>query len=59
MVKKHGNTHGTIYSDWFDKYLNKKYVAYIWNNDSLLKQNKINTIFLGYFFKWDPQNPIS
>lgn len=55
-LKKHGNTHGTIYSDWFDKYLNKKNMwPYIWNNDSLLKQNKINTIFLGYFFKWDPQ----
>lgn len=55
-LKKHGNTHGTTYKDWFDKSLNKSNMwPYIWNSDNKLKHYKINTIFLGHYFKWDPK----
>ena len=54
-LKKYGVTHKTTSKDWFDKKLNKKNMApYFWPSFRELKKKNIRTIFLGYYFKFDP-----
>ena len=55
-LKKYGVTHETTSKDWFDNKLNKKnMLPYYWPNFSELKKKNIKTIFLGYYFKFDPK----
>jgi N-acetyl sugar amidotransferase len=53
--KLYGVTHGTTAKDWVDKDMKLKDLApYSWPTDKEVKKNKIQEIFLGYYFKWDP-----
>ena len=55
--KKYGVTQGSEPYDWVSKKLSKKdlgtYQGFEWSD---LKKNKIYSIFLGHFFKWDAKN---
>ncbi len=53
---KYGVTNGTCHSDWIDKELSEKDLSpYIWPSDSEQKKAGVKAIFLGHYFKWDPQ----
>lgn len=54
--KKFGVTNETKAFDWIDKNLNKKDLSpYILPSERDKKKSKVTEIFLGYFFKWDPE----
>ena len=51
----YGVTYGTTAKDWVDKNLKlKDLLPYSWPTDREVKKHKIQEIFLGYYFKWDP-----
>jgi N-acetyl sugar amidotransferase len=54
---KYGVTNGTSYSDWIDEELSEQDLApYVWPSDEEQNQTKVKAVFLGHYFKWDPQN---
>jgi N-acetyl sugar amidotransferase len=54
--KVYGVTHGTTAKDWVDKYMNiNDLSSYSWVSEKEKKTYGIKEIFLGYYFKWDPQ----
>lgn len=54
---KYGVTNGTCHSDWIDNELTEKDLApYAWPNDSEQDQAGVKAVFLGHYFKWDPQH---
>ena len=54
--KYYGVNNGTIINDWFDKRLNfKNLFPYKLPSKNEISRNKIEEVFLGYFFKWDPK----
>ena len=54
--KLYGVTHGTTAKNWISKDLSAKdLLPYNWPTDKMIKKSKISEIFLGYYFKWDPQ----
>ena len=54
--KYYGVNNGTIINDWFDKKLNfKNSFPYKLPSSNEIRKNKIEEVFLGYFFKWDPK----
>lgn len=53
--KLYGVTHGTTAKDWVNNHMKlKDLTPYSWPTDSEVRKNKIQEIFLGYYFKWDP-----
>lgn len=53
-LKEFGVTNGTVASNWYDSVLNKKNMeSFTYLEESKLK--KIESIFLGYYFEWDPK----
>lgn len=55
-LKKYGVTKGTIASDWIAEDLTEKELTpYFGPSDKELEQKDINAVFLGYYFKWDPE----
>lgn len=54
--KKFGVTNETKALDWIDKDLDKKNLSpYILPSEKEKKKSQVMEIFLGYFFKWDPE----
>lgn len=54
--KKFGVTNETKAIDWIDKDLSKKDLSpYILPSEKDKKKSKVMEVFLGYFFKWDPE----
>ena len=54
--KKFGVTHGTTSEDWIDEELTSEDLTPYKKPDyQLMKDNDIRAVFLGYYFKWDPQ----
>lgn len=52
--EKYGVTNGTKAENWISRNINKKNLTpYRNNNWNLIKKNKIMSIFLGHFIKWD------
>ncbi len=55
-LKTYGVTHGTTVADWVGEDLsNRDLAAYIGPSLSEINQIGINSIFLGYYFEWDPE----
>ncbi len=55
-LKTYGVTHGTTAQDWVSKKLTEKELTpYFGPTDEELVQAKVNAIFLGYYFQWDPE----
>ena len=53
---KYGVTNGTTHSDWIDKELTEKDLSpYVWPNDNEQDRTGVKAVFLGHYFKWDPQ----
>ncbi len=53
--KNYGVTHNTTAEDWVSKTLPKNKMSSYFNYETYSKKNfKTESIFLGYFFKWDP-----
>ena len=54
--KKFGVTNETKANDWIDNDLSKKDLSpYILPSEKDKKKHKVMEVFLGYFFKWDPE----
>ena len=55
-LKKHGVMHGTTAKDWVDKDMTiKDLTPYLGPSDGELNKAGVKAIFLGHFFKWDPE----
>lgn len=55
-LKKFGVSHGTGAADWIDSDLTAKMMTpYFGASDEELAESGTASIFLGYFFKWDPE----
>lgn len=55
-IKTFGVVHGTTYKDWINDDLTiKDLEAYKTPNYDLLNKKEIKAIFLGQYFKWDPE----
>ena len=56
-IKEYGVTNGTSAKDWIDDELSQSDLApYFWPNDDEQEKAGVKAIFLGHFFKWDPNN---
>ena len=54
--EKYGVTHGTTAADWVSSDLNRKHMeAYSGPSFQEIEKKNIQSIFLGYFFPWDPE----
>lgn len=55
-LKKFGVTHGTTAMDWVDSEMSAKDLsAYFGPTDRELEEKRIQAIFMGYYFEWDPE----
>ncbi len=55
-LKTYGVTHNTTAVDWISEELTRKELTpYFGPADEDIRQAKVNAIFLGYYFKWDPE----
>ena len=55
-IKKFGVIHGTTYKDWItDELTSKDLFPYRTPNFNLINEKGIKAIFLGQYFKWDPE----
>ena len=55
-LKTYGVTHGTTARDWVGEELSERDLApYFWPSDSELEAKGVLAVFLGYYFRWDPQ----
>ena len=55
-LKKYGVTNGTTAKDWIDKDLTSLDLSpYHWPSDAVQRKAGVKAVFLGHFFKWDPQ----
>jgi N-acetyl sugar amidotransferase len=55
-LKTYGVTHNTTAEDWISEELTRKELTpYFGPTDEDIKQAEVNAIFLGYYFKWDPE----
>ncbi len=54
-LKKHGVTHGATLHDYISEHLTERELTpYVGPDDKELKKKGILSIFLGYYFQWDP-----
>ncbi|MBL4654267.1 MAG: N-acetyl sugar amidotransferase, partial [Bacteroidia bacterium] len=59
-LEKFGLTYGTTADDWIDQDLTKKELTpYFGPTDQELEDKGIRAIFMGYYFKWDPENTLN
>jgi N-acetyl sugar amidotransferase len=54
-LAKHGVTHGTTAADWVGPMTEKELTPYFGPSEAELEAKGILAIFLGYYFRWDPQ----
>lgn len=55
-LKQFGVTHGTTAHDWIDDELTEKAMAlYLGPGAAEWERHPIRAVFLGYYFKWDPE----
>lgn len=55
-LKTYGVTHGTTAQDWISEELTEKELTpYFGPTDNDIEIAKVNAIFLGYYFRWDPE----
>ena len=53
---KYGVTNGTTHLDWIDSELSENDLnPYAWPSDKDQRNAGVKAVFLGHFFKWDPQ----
>lgn len=58
-LKKHGVTHGTTAKDWLTEgFTQKELTPYFGPSDEELAEQGVRAVFLGYYFKWDPENSL-
>ena len=56
-MEKFGVTHGTQAKDWVSSEVSEKdLIAYSCPSDEEIEARGINAVFLGYYFKWDPES---
>jgi N-acetyl sugar amidotransferase len=56
-LRKHGVTHGTTARDWVsDELTENDLAAYYAPTDRELEEKGVLAVFLGYYFRWDPQS---
>jgi N-acetyl sugar amidotransferase len=54
-LEKHGVTQGTTARDWVGPLTEKELTPYFGPSDEELERKGVLAIFLGYYFRWDPQ----
>ena len=54
-LAKHGVTHGTTARDWIGPLSEKELTPYFGPSEAELEAKGVLAIFLGYYFRWDPQ----
>jgi len=55
-LEKFGVTHGTNTEDWVSNEVSEQdLIAYSCPSDEEIEAQGINAVFLGYYFKWDPE----
>ncbi|MCB1922039.1 MAG: N-acetyl sugar amidotransferase, partial [Candidatus Competibacteraceae bacterium] len=55
-LKKFGVTNGTTAEDWIDDELTReKMIPYFWPSDSEQEEAGVRAVFLGHYFRWDPE----
>lgn len=54
-LAKHGVTHGTTAADWVGALTEKELTPYFGPSEAELESKGVLAIFLGYYFRWDPQ----
>ncbi|HID28860.1 MAG TPA: N-acetyl sugar amidotransferase, partial [Desulfobacterales bacterium] len=58
-LKTHGILHGTSVDDWIDEHLTRKDLeAYRLPDEEEFKRKGIRSIFLGFYFEWDPEESL-
>jgi len=58
-LRHYGVTHGTTAEDWLDESLTrKKMSAYFGPGARELQTHGIRAVFLGYYFRWDPEESL-
>ena len=56
-LKRHGVTCGTTAEDWVDGELTvADLVPYSWPSDEAQERAGVRAVFLGHYFRWDPQH---
>lgn len=56
FLRKHGVGDGTFAEDWIDEDLTaEELYAYIYPMEEELETAKVEQIYLGYYYKWDPR----
>jgi N-acetyl sugar amidotransferase len=56
-LRTFGVTNGTTAADWVDAVLTrKKLSAYFAPDPATLREKDVRAVFLGYYFRWDPEN---
>jgi N-acetyl sugar amidotransferase len=55
-MKEHGILQGKLATDWIDEDLTRKEIqSYILPDDEKIEKTNVQSIFLGYYLKWDPE----
>ncbi|MDA9882905.1 N-acetyl sugar amidotransferase [Flavobacteriaceae bacterium] len=58
-IKRFGVTHGTTAKDWISKDLTKEELTpYFAPTESEIHANDLRAVFLGHYFKWDPETSL-
>jgi N-acetyl sugar amidotransferase len=58
-LKKYGVTNGTTARDWISPDLTEKELTpYFGPSDKELEERQVKAVFLGYYFKWDPETSL-
>lgn len=59
-LAKYGVTHGTTAKDWVGPELSQKDLTpYFGPSDDELEQKGVLAVFLGYYFRWDPETSLA
>jgi len=59
-LSKHGILQGTVAEDWIDNDLTgKDLAAYLLPGEQEFMEKEILSIFLGYYFRWDPEESLN
>ena len=58
-IERYGVTQGTTAKDWVSEELTEQEMApYFGPTDEQLEANDIRAVFLGYYFRWDPETSL-
>jgi N-acetyl sugar amidotransferase len=59
-LQKYGVTHGTTAADWVGEQLSaRELTPYVWPDDAALQAAGVTAVFLGYYFRWDPETTLA